>query len=167
LLKSINSLRVRILRNCQAHRDSIVYLVANKRRSKKWERKKELWELINPRRLTSLTNSPWYWSPDWMNDTRPWHTDHLTEWVTRNRDTTLFSFLIRQGSSDASCSSDGTILTSCFDISIVSFDAKSRSLLSNAEFHLYFHFIQNVFDYILCLLYVFSRSTERIDEVRH
>jgi hypothetical protein len=26
---------------CRAHRDSIVYLVANRRRSKKWERKKE------------------------------------------------------------------------------------------------------------------------------
>jgi hypothetical protein len=64
---------------CQAHRDSIVYLVTNRRRSEKWERKKELWELINPRRLSLLTNPigtervPWSRSPDWVVGTGPWH----------------------------------------------------------------------------------------------
>ncbi len=61
---------------CQTHRDSIVYLVTKRRRSKKWERKKELWKLINPRRLISLINSSWYWSSDWsdwVSDTRSWH----------------------------------------------------------------------------------------------
>ncbi len=42
------------------------------RRSKKWERKKGLWKLISSRRLISLTNPPWYWSPDWVGDTGPW-----------------------------------------------------------------------------------------------
>jgi hypothetical protein len=44
----------------------------NKKRSKKWKRKKELWELINLRRLISLTNSSWYWLFDWVSDTRSW-----------------------------------------------------------------------------------------------
>ncbi len=44
----------------------------NKRRSKKWKRKKELWKLINLRRLFSLTN---------LLD-----NDHLTSRLTRNRD---------------------------------------------------------------------------------
>jgi hypothetical protein len=76
-------LRIRIIRNrvnrkiwlcqCQAHRDSIVYLVTNRRRSKKWERKKELWKLINLRRLILFINSSWYWSFDWVSDTRSWH----------------------------------------------------------------------------------------------
>jgi hypothetical protein len=61
----------RILTNkCQAHRDSIIYLVIIWRRSKKWKRKKELWELINPNRLFSFTNLldiervSWFWSSD-------------------------------------------------------------------------------------------------------
>jgi hypothetical protein len=55
---------------CQTHRDSIIYLVTIWRRSKKWKRKKKLWELINPRRLFSLINSLdiepvfWFWSSD-------------------------------------------------------------------------------------------------------
>jgi hypothetical protein len=55
---------------CQAHRDSIIYLVTIWRRSKKWKRKKKLWKLINPRRLFSLINFldiervSWYWSSD-------------------------------------------------------------------------------------------------------
>ncbi len=36
---------------CQAHRDSIVYLVTNRRRSKKWERKKEI---VRANKLPSL-----------------------------------------------------------------------------------------------------------------
>ncbi len=43
-------------KDCQAHKNSIIYLVTIWRRSEKWERKKELWELINPRRLSLLTN---------------------------------------------------------------------------------------------------------------
>ncbi len=58
---------------CQTHRDSTVYLMINKRRSKKWERKKRLSKLINPRRLISLINSSWYWSFNWVNDTKSWH----------------------------------------------------------------------------------------------
>ncbi len=87
--------------------------------------------------------------------------------MTRNRDIILSSFLIKQGSFDANCFSDETILTNCFDINNVSFDVKNRSLLNNAEFHLYFHFNQNVFDHILCFLYALSCSTERFDKVRH
>jgi hypothetical protein len=58
---------------CRAHRDSIVYLVINKKRSKKWKRKKKLWKLIILRRLISLIHSSWYWSFDWVNDTKSWH----------------------------------------------------------------------------------------------
>jgi hypothetical protein len=32
--------------NCQAHRNSIVYLMINRRRSKKWEKRMRMWELI-------------------------------------------------------------------------------------------------------------------------
>jgi hypothetical protein len=138
---------------CQAHKDSIVYLVTKRRRSKKWKRKKGLWELINLRRLFSLTNL--------------FNTDHLTRRLTRNRDTTLFSILIRQGSFDASCLNDETILISRFCVNIVSFDAKARSLLNNDEFHLFFHFIQNVFNHVFCLLYTLLSSAERVDEMRH
>ncbi len=46
--------------------------MTKKRRSKKWERKKELWKLINLRRLFSLTNLS--------------STDHLTRRLARNRD---------------------------------------------------------------------------------
>jgi hypothetical protein len=56
-----------------AHKNSIVYLVTIWRRSKKWKRKKELWKLINSRRLISFINSSWYWSFDWINDTKSWH----------------------------------------------------------------------------------------------
>ncbi len=87
--------------------------------------------------------------------------------MTRDRDTISLLFLIKQDSFDANCLSDETILINCFNVNIVSFDVKSRSLLNNAEFHLYFHFIQNVFDHISCLLYAFSSSAERFDEMRH
>jgi hypothetical protein len=126
--------------DCQAHRDSIIYLVTIWRRSEKWERKKELWELINLRRLISLINSSWYWSFDWMIDTRSWHYLSL-------------SFLIRQDSFDVSCLSDETILTSSFDI--------------NIAFHFFFHFVRNIFNHILCFLYILSNSAERFDEMRH
>jgi hypothetical protein len=139
--------------SCQAHRDSIVYLVTKRRRSEKWERKKELWELINLRRLFSLINF--------------FSIDHLTRRLTRNRDIIFFSIVIRQNSFDASCLSDETILTSRFCVNIVSFDARDRSLFSNDEFHLFFHFIQNVFNHVFCLLYIFLSSAERVDEMRH
>jgi hypothetical protein len=63
--------------SCQTHKDSIVYLVINKRRSKKWKKKKRLWKLINLRRLTSLTNFSWCWLFNWINDTRSWHYSFL------------------------------------------------------------------------------------------
>ncbi len=78
-----------------------------------------------------------------------------------------FYFLIKQDSFDANCFNDETILINRFDVNIVSFDVKNRSFLNNAEFHLYFHFIQNVFDHISCLLYVLSSSAKRFDEMRH
>jgi hypothetical protein len=36
----------KIKKICQAHRDSIVYLVTNRRISKKWKRRMRMWELI-------------------------------------------------------------------------------------------------------------------------
>jgi hypothetical protein len=127
--------------------------VTKRRRSKKWKRKKELWKLINLRRLFSLTNLS--------------SIDHLTKRLTRNRDIILLSILIKQDSFDASCLNDETILINRFRVNIVSFDAKSRSLLNNDEFHLFFHFIQNVFNHVFCLLYILLSSAERIDEMRH
>ncbi len=139
--------------DCQAHRNSIIYLVTIWRRSEKWERKKKLWELINLSRLFSLTNFL--------------DSDHLTRRLTRNRDTIFLLILIRQDSFGASCLSGGTTLISRFRINIVSFDAKGRSLLSNAEFHLLFHFIQDVFNQVFCLLYALLCSAEWVSEMRH
>ncbi len=62
--------------NCQTHRNSIVYLMNNRRKSKNWERKTELWELINLRRLFSFTSSL--------------DIDHLINRLTRKRDIILF-----------------------------------------------------------------------------
>jgi hypothetical protein len=85
----------RRFRTCQAHRNSIVYLVINRRRSKKWERKKKLWKLINPRRLISLTNSSWYWSSDWVNDTKSWHYLFFLFWLDKIL-STLVALVTRQ-----------------------------------------------------------------------
>ncbi len=87
--------------------------------------------------------------------------------MIRNRDIISLLFLIKQDFFDVKCFNDETILTNCFDVNIVSFDAKNRNLFNNVEFHLYFHFVQNVFNHILCLLYVLSNSAERFDEMRH
>jgi hypothetical protein len=117
---------------CQTHRDLIVYLVTNKRGSKKWERKKELWKLINLRRLISLTN---------LLDIQHFifNLDHLIKRLTRDRDTTSFQFLIRQGSFDASCLSDERSLSNRFHVSKVLTDAKDRKF--DGWYHLFFHFI--------------------------
>ncbi len=93
--------------------------------------------------------------------------DHLIKRLTRNRDIISLSILIKQDSFDANCLNDETILINRFRINIVSFDVKDRSLLNNVEFHLFFHFIKNVFNQIFCLLYVLLSSVERINEMRH
>jgi hypothetical protein len=103
------------LHSCQAHRDLIVYLVTKRRKSEKWERKKELWKLINlfvayARLLIFLILNTFL------------DLDHLTQWLTRNCDIIFLSFLIKQRSFDFSCLNDERTLINRFRVNNVSFD---------------------------------------------
>ncbi len=94
----------------------------NRRRSKKWKRKKELWELINLRRLFSLIN---------LLD-----PDHLTEWLTRDRDRSRGS-----RSRDCSCLSSSTTNMRFSSLSTVIDDSRSRSrVLSRVFFRVFSRF---------------------------
>jgi hypothetical protein len=143
---------------CQTHRDLIVYLMINRRRSKKWKRKKELWELINPRRLISLIN---------FLDIKHFilDLDHLIKRLTRDRDIIFLQFLIKQDSFDANCLNDERSLFNRFDVNKISIDAKNRKF--NDWCYVFFHFIQNILNDDLCLVYALLSSVAWIIQMRH
>ncbi len=143
---------------CQAHRNSIIYLVIIWRRSKKWKRKKELWKLINFRRLISFTNS-FDIKHSILN------LDHLIRRLTRDRDIIFFQFLIKQDFFDANCLNDERSLFNRFDVNKVSIDAKDRKF--DHWYHFFFHFIQNILNDDLCLVYALLSLTVWIDQMRH